>query len=242
MNSLPLSGILVLDLTRLTPGGFCSLMLADYGARVIKVEDPFGGDYIRDYLPHYHGMGSGHWILNRNKESIVIDLKKERGKKIFEDLCKKADVVLESYRPGIMGKLGFGYEAVQALNEKIIYCSITGFGHSGPYRDRVGYDLNYIALSRILDLTGREDGAPVVPTEAAGIGAFGAMLCALLRGKLNWPNLKQTFQMTVRINAMVCWIMISAGAFSKMVAVSGLGDWVCSSVGAFPVFRPFVYC
>jgi len=168
---MPLSGLVVLDLTRLTPGGFCTLMLADYGARVIKIEDTEMGDYIRLFPPYYHKTGANHWICNRNKESLSIDLKTQTGKDIFKQLVKKADVVLDSFRPGAMDRLGLGYETLKSWNDRIICCSITGFGQTGPYKHRVGHDTNYIALTGLLDLNGEKNGRPIIPsTQIADIG------------------------------------------------------------------------
>ncbi len=161
---LPLEGIRILDLTRLLPGPFCSLMLADLGAEVIKVEDTSIGDYLRWNPPLLTESQSLFFMaLNRNKQSIKLNLKPKEGKEIFAQLVQSADVVLESFRPGRLDKLGVGYAAMSELNPRIIYCAISGYGQDGPYKDRAGHDLNYIALAGLLDLFGQKDGEPIMP-------------------------------------------------------------------------------
>jgi alpha-methylacyl-CoA racemase len=168
--SLPLEGLRVLDLTRLLPGGFCSLLLADFGAEVIKVEDTGLGDYIRWSPPYYEGAdetarGALFLALNRGKRSIRIDLKNEQGREILLRMVREADVLLESFRPGVLDRLGVGWERLRAENERLIYCAITGYGQDGPNRDRSGHDMNYLGLNGLLGLTGDPGGPPV---QAAG--------------------------------------------------------------------------
>ncbi|MBI2968547.1 MAG: CoA transferase [Bacteroidetes bacterium] len=146
----PLTGITILDLTRLLPGPLCTLHLADLGADVIKVEDTGLGDYARFAPPLQKTTSSFFLALNRNKRSIAIDLTKENGKKIFMKLSETADVIVESFRPGVVKKLGIDYEAAKKVNPEIIYCSITGYGQTGPYRDKAGHDLNFISMAGIL--------------------------------------------------------------------------------------------
>jgi crotonobetainyl-CoA:carnitine CoA-transferase CaiB-like acyl-CoA transferase len=147
-------GVKVLDLSRLLPGPFCSMLLADFGADVIKVEDPHGGDYIR-WWPPLLGKNSGfHIVLNRNKRSLTLNLKKPEGKEIFLQLAAKADVVLEGFRPGVMERLGLGYAALKAVNPRLIYCAITGYGTNGPRAQRAGHDINYLALNGVLSHSG----------------------------------------------------------------------------------------
>ncbi|HDL89521.1 MAG TPA: CoA transferase [Thermodesulforhabdus norvegica] len=171
---LPLEGIRVLDLSRLLPGPFCSMLLADFGAEVIKIEDPKKGDYIRWWPPLLGGTSGFHIVLNRNKKSVTINLKSDEGKKIFLELVKKADVVLEGFRPGAMDKLGIGYRVLKEVNPKLIYCAITGYGQHGKRALRAGHDINYLAVAGILSYTGTEEGAPVVPgVQIADIGGGG---------------------------------------------------------------------
>ena len=167
---LPLAGIRVLDLSRLLPGGFCSLLLADFGADVLKVEDTGMGDYIRWAPPFYEGAhdsaSSALFLsLNRNKRSIRLDLKHERGREALLRLVREHDVVIESFRPGVLDRLGVGYEAMREENPGIVYCAISGYGQDGPKREASGHDMNYLGLIGLLGLTGERGGEP---TQAAG--------------------------------------------------------------------------
>jgi alpha-methylacyl-CoA racemase len=171
--SLPLAGIRVLDLSRLLPGGFCSLLLADFGAEVLKVEDTGMGDYIRWAPPYYEGAEDSaksalFLSLNRNKRSIRIDLKSEAGREVLLRLVRDYDVVLESFRPGVLDRLGVGYEQMRAVNPGIVYCAITGYGQDGPKREAAGHDMNYLALVGLLGLTGERDGVGGHPIQSAG--------------------------------------------------------------------------
>jgi alpha-methylacyl-CoA racemase len=168
--TLPLEGIRVLDLSRLLPGGFCSLLLADFGADVLKVEDTGLGDYLRWSAPGYDGASDSaksalFLSLNRGKRSIRVDLKSAEGREVLLRLVAEADVVLESFRPGVLDRLGVGYEVMRDVNPGIVYCAITGYGQDGPNRDRSGHDMNYLGLVGLLGLTGERDGPPV---QAAG--------------------------------------------------------------------------
>jgi alpha-methylacyl-CoA racemase len=153
-----LEGLRVLDLSRLLPGGFCSLLLADFGADVIKVEDTGAGDYVRADPPAF-------LALNRGKRSISIDLKKPAGRDVFLHLSTRADVLLESFRPGVMDRLGVGYSRLREENPRLVYCAISGYGQDGPNALRAGHDMNYLARNGLLGLTGEPDGPPV---QAAG--------------------------------------------------------------------------
>ena len=168
---MPLSNIRVLDLSRLLPGPYATMVLADFGAEVIKIEDPFLGDYARDFEPKVAGQGVMFHSLNRNKTSVTLNLKDEADKNTFLEMVKEADVVVESFRPGVMDRLGLGYETLKQHNEKLIYCAITGYGQTGPYRDKPGHDLNYIGYAGLLQLMGTSDRPPIVPaTQIADIG------------------------------------------------------------------------
>jgi alpha-methylacyl-CoA racemase len=180
---LPLEGIRVLDLSRLLPGGFCSLLLADFGAEVLKVEDTGQGDYIRWAPPYYEGAEQSSrsalfLSLNRNKRSIRIDLKQEAGREVLLALVRDYDVVLESFRPGVLDRLGVGYERMRQENPGIVYCAISGYGQSGPKRDAPGHDMNYLGLIGLLGLTGEADGPPVQSAgQIADIGG-GSLMAA----------------------------------------------------------------
>jgi alpha-methylacyl-CoA racemase len=174
-----LTGIRVLDLSRLLPGPFLTMVLADMGADVVKVEDPKLGDYLRAFPPAKGGMSGRFLAVNRGKRSIALDLKDVAAKATFLAMVEKADVVVESFRPGVMAKLGLGYDELAARNPKIILCSISGFGQTGPYVDRAGHDLGYIALAGVLAMGGGiAGGAPAMPgvqiADLAGGALWGA--------------------------------------------------------------------
>ena len=158
-----LTGIRVLDMSRLLPGPYCTMLLADFGAEVIKIEEPGKGDYSRSFPPFLKDFGYWHLQLNRNKQSVVLDLKSEEGKKIFLELIKTADVVVESYRPGVLKKLGVDYEAAAKVNPKIIYCSLSGYGSKGPLAHKADHDLGYLSLAGVTAMSGEADGAPAIP-------------------------------------------------------------------------------
>lgn len=173
---LPLQGLVVLDLTRLLPGPLCTMLLGDYGANVIKVEDTDAGDPTRFVGRFIEGSGSFFRQLNRNKRSIALNLKTEAGTKIFLQLAEKADVLVEGFRPGVMDRLGIGYEALKKVNPGLVYAAISGYGQSGPYRARAGHDINYSALSGLLDLSAEKDGLPVVPSAQIADIAGGSLM------------------------------------------------------------------
>ncbi len=174
-----LTGIRVLDLSRLLPGPFLTMVLADMGADVVKVEDPKLGDYLRAFPPSKGNMSGRFLAVNRGKRSIALDLKDAAAKATFLAMVEKADVVVESFRPGVMAKLGIGYAELAARNPKIVLCSISGFGQTGPYVDRAGHDLGYIALAGVLAMGGGvAGGAPSMPgvqiADLAGGALWGA--------------------------------------------------------------------
>ena len=165
-----LSDVRVLDLSRLLPGGFCSMLLADLGAEVLKVEDTGMGDYIRWSPPYHEGADDSaksalFLALNRGKRSIRLDLKQDLAKQVLLRLVHDYDVLLESFRPGVMERLGVGYETLREQNPRLVYCAITGYGQDGPYTTRSGHDMNYLGLGGLLGLSGDPDGPPV---QAAG--------------------------------------------------------------------------
>jgi alpha-methylacyl-CoA racemase len=179
----PLSGIRVLDLSRLLPGGYCSLLLADYGAEVLKVEDTGLGDYIRWAPPQHAGVepsaASALFLsLNRGKRSLRLNLKVSEGRDVLLRLVREHDVLLESFRPGVLDRLGVGYERLRQENPRLVYCAITGYGQEGPDRDRPGHDLNYLARNGLLGLSGERDGPPVPAAgQIADLGG-GALMAA----------------------------------------------------------------
>jgi crotonobetainyl-CoA:carnitine CoA-transferase CaiB-like acyl-CoA transferase len=176
----PLAGTTILDLTRLLPGGFCTLILADLGADVIKIEEPGRGDYLRAFPPLGATQSVLFTALNRGKRSLTLNLKAHAGVAILLELASRADVLIESYRPGVLARLGLGYETLQAANPRLIVCSISGYGQRGPLRDRVGHDLNYLGYAGALPLFApRGGGPPVVPgMQIADLGG-GALPAAI---------------------------------------------------------------
>lgn len=177
-KSTALTGIRIIDLTRVLAGPFCTMMLGDLGADVIKVETPGIGDDSRKYPPLI-GDESTYFInLNRNKRSVTLNLKNGHGKEIFFDLIKKSDVIIENFRPGTMEKLGLGYEEIKKINPNIIYSSISGFGHTGPYRDHPGYDIIGQAMGGIMSVTGWP-GDPPTRTGTAIADILGGLFACI---------------------------------------------------------------
>ena len=239
--SLPLEGLKVLDLTRLLPGGFCSMLLADFGADVIKVEDTGLGDYVRWAPPYYEGVersaGSALFLsLNRGKRSIRIDLKSAQGKDVLLRLVREADVLLESFRPGVLDRLGVGYERLREENPGLVYGAITGYGQDGPGRDRSGHDLNYLGLNGILGLSGEADGPPV-PSAAQvadlGGGALMAVVGVLiaLRERERSGQGQQVdcsmFDGSLSLLAMLAAEMLAGGAVPRRGELRLAGGIVC---------------
>ena len=174
-----LKGIKMLDLSRLLPGALSSMILADMGVEVLKVEDTSEGDYMRWMSPMVNKLSAYFILTNRNKKSMKLNLKSPQGKEIFLRLIKHYDVILESFRPGVMDRLGIGYEMLKKENPGLVYCAISGYGQDGPYRDLVGHDINYIAQGGILGTTGTEQGKPVIPSvQIADIGV-GSLMSAI---------------------------------------------------------------
>jgi alpha-methylacyl-CoA racemase len=167
-----LAGVRVLDLSRLLPGPFCSLYLAQMGAEVIKIEEPGSGDYARE-SPELFSQ------VNRGKKSVTLDLRKADDVAAFKKLVETADVVLESFRPGVMDKLGCGYETLKQINPRLVYAALTGYGQDGPYRDRAGHDLNYLAIAGVVDQMGASGGPPTQSNLQIADLAGGALTCAI---------------------------------------------------------------
>ncbi|MFQ6101770.1 MAG: CaiB/BaiF CoA transferase family protein [Anaerolineae bacterium] len=186
----PLTGVRVLDLSRLLPGPYCSRILADFGAEVIKVERPGGGDWLRYVPPLVDGESLLFRSLNRGKKSLTLNLKSDEGRDILLRLVETTDVLLESFRPGVMERLGLGYQRLAQANPRLVYCALTGYGQGGPYRGRAGHDLNYVGLAGLLDLTGPREGPPAIPGApvadlAGGLwAAIGVLLALLARERI----------------------------------------------------------
>jgi len=184
---LPLSGIRVLDLTRILSGPFCSLMLADMGADVIKVETPGEGDPVRNQGVVRDGLSWYFANYNRNKRSITLNLKSAEGRDILRKLVAESDVLVENYRPGVLARMGFGEAQLHEIKPDLVYCNISGFGTSGPYRDRPAFDFIAQAMSGFMSITGEADGVPVraaPPISDLIAGLYGALgICAALVGR-----------------------------------------------------------
>jgi CoA:oxalate CoA-transferase len=177
MSAGPLSGVLIVDLTRVLAGPFCTMMLAELGARVIKVENPRGGDDARHFEPFHHGKSAYFSSLNRGKESIALDLKNSADRAVFSELVRRADVVVENFRPGTLERLELGYEQLRAINPRLIYAAVSGFGHTGPWSSKPAYDVIVQAQGGLMSVTG-QPGSP--PTKAGtSIGDITGGLFAL---------------------------------------------------------------
>lgn len=235
----PLDGVKVLDLSRLLPGPYCSLLLADLGADVIKVEDTQRGDYIRWSPPYQKDQSALYLALNRNKRSIKIDLKKADGVEAFRRLVAKSDVVLESFRPGVMEKLGVGYEQLKAINPKIVYCAISGYGQDGPFKDKAGHDLNYLSLAGFLGISGSKGrvGIPGGQVADVGAGALSAalgILAALLQRNTTGKGQMVDISMT---DGVLAFITMYFGAFLADKVVPGPATMTLN--GALPCYNVY---
>ena len=199
---MPLTGIRVLDLTRLLPGAFCTMLLADMGADVIKVEEPGAGDYMRWTPPMVDGQSVLFNALNRNKRSLTLNLKAEAGRELLLTLSETAAVLVEGNRPGVMERLGVGWDVLHAHNPKLVMCSITGYGQDGPFATRAGHDINYTATAGVLALNGETDRAPVPPAVQVGdigggglqpaVAILGALLAVERGGEGRWLDVSMT--------------------------------------------------
>ena len=217
MPNGPLAGVRVLDLTRLLPGGYCTLLLADLGADVIKVEEPGRGDYIRWTPPLVGGVSAAHRALNRGKRSITLNLKASGAAEVLRRLAIGADALIESFRPGVMDRLGVGFAALSEANPRLVYGAITGYGQDGPYADRAGHDIDYVGYGGALSMTGPPDGgAPVLPGVQVGdlggggmLGAIG-VLAALVEAK---GTGRGRFVDVSMLDGVVSWLSVHAGSF-----------------------------
>ncbi len=198
----PLTGITVLDLTRLLPGGLCTQHLADMGAEVIKIEDTGAGDYARGLGAVGTEMSYFYHSTNRNKKSVTLDLSKEQGVSLFLRMAETADIVIEGFRPGVVDRLGVGFEAVKSVNRGIVYCSLSGYGQTGPWREKAGHDLNYLSISGIADQVGSRGEAPPLNnfqvadlaggTLSAAMGILAAVIDKLRTGEGRYVDISMT--------------------------------------------------
>jgi crotonobetainyl-CoA:carnitine CoA-transferase CaiB-like acyl-CoA transferase len=240
----PLSSLRVLDFSTLLPGPFASLLLADMGAEVLRIESPTRMDLLKVLPPHDHGTSASHAYLNRNKRSLALDLKQPQALEVVRQLVAEYDIVLEQFRPGVMERLGLGYEALRGINPKLIYVSITGYGQTGPYRDRAGHDINYLALSGIASYTGRQDGGPIPlgiqAADVAGgslhgvIGLLAAVVARQQTGLGQYVDVSMT-DCVFSLNAMAGAGYLACGVEpareSQMLNGGSFYDYYCSRDG-----------
>ena len=179
MTGAALDGVRILDLTRLLPGGYATLLMADLGADVVKVEEPGKGDYIRWTPPLVGDFSAAHIALNRNKRSITLNLKSDEGRDLFKQLTADFDVVIESFRPGVMDRLGLGFDQLSDINPRLVYCAISGYGQDGPRSLVAGHDANYIGYAGVLSIIGEEGRRPVLPGVQIGDLAGGGMAAVI---------------------------------------------------------------
>jgi alpha-methylacyl-CoA racemase len=243
--SLPLDGVRILDLSRLLPGGFCSLLLADLGADVLKVEDTGMGDYVRWAPPYYEGAEDSaksamFLALNRNKRSIRLNLKEEGGRDVLLRLAREYDVLLESFRPGVLDRLGVGYERLREENPGLVYCAITGYGQDGPYRDRSGHDMNYLGLIGLLGLTGDRGGPPVQAAgQVADLGGGALMAAVGILAALRERDRSGEGQLVdvSMADGSLAWLAMVAGRYFADGVTPQRGD--PELAGALVCYRPY---
>ena len=214
----PLAGLRVLDLSRLLPGGYCTLLLADLGADVLKVEEPGKGDYLR-WMPPYASTGEGamHLALNRGKRSITLNLKLSQGRDVLRGLVRQADVLVESFRPGVMDRLGVGWEALSSDNSRLVYVAISGYGADGPYADRAGHDINYLGYAGALSFSGHPDAGPWQPGLQIGdLGGGGLMAAVAILAALQARTVTGTGQYcdVSMTDGVMSWLTLAAGAYA----------------------------
>lgn len=208
--SAAFDGLKVLDLTRLLPGAFCTQLLADYGADVLKIEQPGAGDYNRQFAPLAKKESGSFLLLNRNKRSLTLNLKAPQGRAIFRKLAREADVVVEGFRPGVMDRLELGYDVLKADNPRLVYCAISGFGQDGPYANKTGHDLNYLGYAGALPLFGTPQTGPIVPGLSIADVGGGSLMAA--------------FGILAALNARE---KTGAGQFVDVSMTDGLVAWLC---------------
>ncbi|MEX2458666.1 MAG: CaiB/BaiF CoA-transferase family protein [Actinomycetota bacterium] len=236
----PLAGVRVLDLSRLLPGGYCTLLLADMGADVVKVEEPGKGDYLRWNAPSVGEYSAAHRALGRGKRSMTLNLKSPEGADILLQLAERADVLIESFRPGVMERLGVGWTALAELNRRLVYCAITGYGQDGPYRDRAGHDMNYLGYAGLASITGPREGPPVIAGVQIGdmggggmLGAVGILAALFDRERTG----RGRFVDASMMDGAFSWLSIHLGAFLASGVVPGPSSMHLS--GAHACYRVY---
>jgi alpha-methylacyl-CoA racemase len=247
VSGRPLGDIKVLDLTRLLPGGFCSLLLADLGAEVVKVEDTGIGDYVR-WSPPYYGSDEQQQLgtrsalylaLNRGKRSVRLDLKSEAGREAFLRLVEGCDVVLDGFRPGVLERLGVGYQRMREANPAVVACAITGYGQDGPNAQRAGHDVNYLALTGMLGLTGEREGPPIsaagqIADVNGGLMAAVGVMAALHEARRSGEG--QLVDVSMADGAL-SWLAMVAGKYLCDGEVPRRGEGILS--GGIACYLPY---
>lgn len=213
MNPLPLEGTRVLDLSRLLPGPYCTSLLADLGAEVIKIETPIAGDYART-IPAEFGGSTVFETVNRNKKSLALNYRNPRGKEILFQLAGTCDVLIETFRPGAVKRWGIGYDAVSQVNPRLVYCSLSGYGQTGPHANRAGHDLNYAALGGLLAVNGAADGPPL-PMSVPVADLAGGMLAAI-----------------AILSALVGRQSTGRGAYLDVAMIDAVTSWLAPVIGS----------
>lgn len=236
----PLSGTKVIDCSRLLPGGLCTMLLGDLGADVIKVEEPGRGDYVREFMPFKGEQSYMHLVLNRNKRSMTLNLKAPEGAGILKQLVRDADVLVESFRPGVMDRLGVGYDSLRDSNPRLVYCAITGYGQTGPYANRPGHDINYVGIAGALEQFGPKGGPPTVPgltiadigggAQMAIIGILAALLARQQTGKGQFVDISMT-------DGVVYWLSLFAGWYFGTGTSPKRGEHML--LGEFPCYAVY---
>jgi crotonobetainyl-CoA:carnitine CoA-transferase CaiB-like acyl-CoA transferase len=237
-HRLPLDNILVLDLTRLLPGGYATMVLRDLGASVIKIENPDGGDELRAMKPIQEGKSVFFSAINRGKKSVALNLKHHKGREIFLKLAQKADVIVESYRPGVAARLGVDYESARQIKPDIIYCSITGYGQDGPRKDEAGHDINYLGYAGVISMTGLADGTLCIPgVQIADIGcgalmAVTGILAALYKRTVTGEGEYLDVSM---LDGAVSWMPFQIAEYCVTGNVPAPGNWTLT--GKHPCYN-----
>lgn len=236
----PLAGLRVLDLTRLLPGPVATQHLADLGADVVKIEDTGEGDYARTMDARPGETSIFFRLVNRNKRALRLDLKKPEGVAVFQRLTLSADVVVEGFRPGVMDKLGLSYEALSALNPRLVFCSISGYGQDGPYAQRAGHDINYIGYAGVLDQIGAAGGPPAVPNFQIGDLLGGALaplvglLAAVIDARASGRGRKVDVAMTDAVFAHAVFPL--AGLLARLAPPPRGADLLSGGVPCYGVY------
>ena len=234
----PLEGLKVLDLTRVLAGPYCTMILGDLGANIIKVEMPGTGDDSRHFGPYQNGESAYFMSLNRNKRSMTLNLKNEQGKELLKELVKKVDIIIENFRPGTMEKLGLGYETLKAINPELIYAASSGFGHSGPYSKKPAYDGVVQAMGGIMSITGAKDGDPMRVGPSIGDIAAGLFTAIGVLAALNHKNLTGIGQ-KVDVAMLDCQVAMLENAIARYVVTKEIPKPAGNRHTSIVPFEPF---